>query len=448
MPWRSHSASLASVFHLLFMTSATLAQAPDPNTVYIDSVVALGSGCPRGSTAHSLSPDAHAFTLIFDQYIAVAEPGLAADERSKNCTIAIDLRFPSGWSYSIFGVDFRGFANLEDEMTGTLSATYRVGNHGTRASLDAKFYGPMNQNYLAQDRLDLNGVSWSPCGTTQALNIDTQIKVNGVASGMLTVDSIDGQVEHVYGIQWRRCGARDRSLDGGWFSPQGQPVSIKQNAQNLHLTNRLGLTSEGHLVTPMTVNALDWHLIGSVLDGGGRIQWSNGVAWTREQPLFYDLSGVWYNPAREAVAIQQSGGHLLLTNRYGLLSEGEFSTANTVNALTWQITGQIRNGGNQIQWSNGTTWYRQPPNLPRFQGTWYNAAGDVTSIRQNGRQLSLTNRLGDISSGSLIWIGEFVIQAHEWGITGQVIDSGKRINWSNGVVWFSNRPIEIYWSKS
>src|SRR5262245_51642085 len=98
-----------SYFVLLALAvgGSALALGPDASKVKIHGISYAGSGCPAGSVSQMVSPDAEAFTLLFDSYIAEAGPGVSLANGRKNCQIAVDLRFPSGWSYTIFDVDYR-----------------------------------------------------------------------------------------------------------------------------------------------------------------------------------------------------------------------------------------------------------------------------------------------------------------------------------------------------
>lgn len=78
-------------------------------------------------------------------------------------------------------------------------------------------------------------------------------------------------------------------------------------------------------------------------------------------PVNVNLAGMWYTDANHSGAttyINPNG-----PNQYRLINEqGRRSTAyvegNRVFAPQWNVTGVIRNNGNQIAWSNGTHWFR------------------------------------------------------------------------------------------
>lgn len=182
-------------------------ESPNPNQVRIVKIIYAGSGCPAGTVSELLAPDAKAFTLLFDSYLAEAGPGIALSKSRANCQIAVDLRFPQGYSFSLFDVDYRGYANLERGTTGLQKTTYYFAGQSQAPSLQSLFRGPYDNDYHVRDTLALSAVAWSPCGMTRALNLNTQVRVAAPRGrqAAMTLDSVDGQLTHIYGIRWRRC---------------------------------------------------------------------------------------------------------------------------------------------------------------------------------------------------------------------------------------------------
>lgn len=180
---------------------------PNPNQVQIQKIIYAGSGCPAGTVSELLAPDAKAFTLLFDSYVAEAGPEIPLSRSRVNCQIAVDLRFPQGWSYTLFDVDYRGYANLQSGTTGLQKTTYYFQGQRSAPSMQSLFRGPFNNDYHVKDTLGISAVAWSPCGMTRALNLNTQVRVTAPSGrqAVMTLDSIDGELTHIYGIRWRRC---------------------------------------------------------------------------------------------------------------------------------------------------------------------------------------------------------------------------------------------------
>ncbi|CAG8975724.1 hypothetical protein HYALB_00009131 [Hymenoscyphus albidus] len=202
---------------LLTLASAALAAprvetrqttTPPPHQVTVSGITTSGSGCPQGSVGQFLSADRTVFTLIFDSYIAQIGPGIAAAESRKFCQINLNLHYPQGFQYSIMKTLYRGFANLDKGVTGSQEATYYFSGQPTQVSTKSTFTGPLLQDYKVEDDLTLTSTIWSPCGADLPINIKTSVNlvasVKG-AQGVLTDDSVDGNVTMVTGVRWRSC---------------------------------------------------------------------------------------------------------------------------------------------------------------------------------------------------------------------------------------------------
>lgn len=186
----------------LASVGALKAASAEPLDVKIEQFTYAGSGCPGGSVGASISDDRDSLIVLFDSFIAKVPPG--SFDR-KNCQLAVKLRFDPAWSFTIFRVDYRGFAALKAGAFGQEKSTYffqGVPPAGD-ASAQTTLYGPFLGDYARSDNLGL--LLWSPCGgTSQTLVINSQVRVQGTEAQM-TVDSIAGKVVHVYDFRWRKC---------------------------------------------------------------------------------------------------------------------------------------------------------------------------------------------------------------------------------------------------
>src|SRR5262245_46597412 len=80
---------------------------PNPSGAYFASVTANGTGCSAGTWDAAISPDGKAFTVTFSSYEAILNPGSAF--AIKDCNLAIDLRSPSGLSFSVGSFHYQGY---------------------------------------------------------------------------------------------------------------------------------------------------------------------------------------------------------------------------------------------------------------------------------------------------------------------------------------------------
>lgn len=198
---------LVAAASALLVSGSLFAQAPD--TVQIRNIMYNGSGCPIGSVAQNIAPDNKAFTLTFSDYIAEIGPGVPLSAARKNCQLTVDLHFPAGWQFAVATFDYRGYVTLDPRVSATQSSAYYFQGQGQTGRFSSTYAGPIDRDYQFRDTIGLASVVWSPCGASRALNINTQVHLNNRAnrngSGLITTDSIDGQIVHKYGLMWRRC---------------------------------------------------------------------------------------------------------------------------------------------------------------------------------------------------------------------------------------------------
>lgn len=204
--------SLASfIFSSLILTGLALAQsAPNPNQVHIQRITYAGPGCRQGTVTGNIAFDAKAFTLVFNDFIAEIGPGVPGGERATNCRVTLDIRIPNGWTYTLFDVDYRGFAFLEEGVSANLRSKYFFqASPNSFVQRSKSFEGYLSDNFSERNTLGIESLEWSRCGRQRALNIETEISLQNSSYpenyGLITVDSIDGQFTQVFGIRWARC---------------------------------------------------------------------------------------------------------------------------------------------------------------------------------------------------------------------------------------------------
>jgi hypothetical protein len=190
---------LASLF-------ASLAFAQDPNDISLGEPGYGGNGCPAGSVSATLSPDAKALSMLFDQYIVEAggETGKSFDRKS--CNIAIPVHVPQGLSISIITIDYRGYNNLPTGARSEFNVEYFFA--GTRGpTFRRTFNGVLDEDYTIRNELTAQAVVWSECGVDVNLRTNSSIRVNTRANrqALATVDSEDVSAAIVYQLQWRPC---------------------------------------------------------------------------------------------------------------------------------------------------------------------------------------------------------------------------------------------------
>ena len=183
------------------------AAVPNPNEVYLESISYGGTGCPQGSVGTSFSDDRTVFTLIFDQFVASAGPGVPATESRKACQLFIRLHVPPGFTYAVHTFNYRGYVQLPDGATAEQQSTYYFfPSDGPQRSAGTWFRGPVARDYLVTDVL-ANAAWWPFCGGSSPLVVDSQVRLNVPDSqpGQLTVSSLDGKARTILSLSYRPC---------------------------------------------------------------------------------------------------------------------------------------------------------------------------------------------------------------------------------------------------
>lgn len=166
-----------------------------------------GTGCPAGSAAAALSPDASSLSMLFDRYVVEAGGTTGRDTDRKNCNIAVPVHVPQGLSVSIFKVDYRGFNSLPYGASSQFNVEYFfAGRRGP--SYEKRFYGQVADNYILSNSLQATSVIWSACGQDVILRVNSSmfVRTNGQRmQSMSTVDSADFDAGLVYHLAWRKC---------------------------------------------------------------------------------------------------------------------------------------------------------------------------------------------------------------------------------------------------
>ncbi len=191
---------------LAFAPAAANAAPSQPPYYTVSLVTANGSGCPPGSAAVS-QVNSTEFTVTYSQYNAFAGGGLSPTLRRLNCQLNVLVGIPSGWTYGILGVDYRGYAYLDNGARGTLAADYYFAGQPITQHQQHSIYGPKDYNYTFSDYAGV--VSWAPCHFNATLNINTSVRVTpGFSNSFaneLTMDSSDLHLGTLYHIGFRQC---------------------------------------------------------------------------------------------------------------------------------------------------------------------------------------------------------------------------------------------------
>lgn len=166
-----------------------------------------GTGCPAGSAAVAISPDAQALSILFDSFVVEAGGFTGKSMDRKTCNIAVPVHVPQGYSVSIFQIDYRGFNSLPYGAYSRFNVEYFfAGSRGP--DYERTFNGRIESDYLIRNAISASAVAWSRCGESVILRANTGMLVRTNSrreDAMATVDSADIRAGLVFNLQWRRC---------------------------------------------------------------------------------------------------------------------------------------------------------------------------------------------------------------------------------------------------
>ena len=184
---------------------------PPTDRIVIDVVTVNGTGCPAGSAAVAVSPDNTAFTVTYSSYMALVGVGATAIDWRKNCQLNIVVHVPSGFTYAISKVDYRGFASIAAGASAIERANYYFQGQSQTVYSSHTFAGPWGDDWQTTDEVQLASLVWAPCGGLRNLNINTELRAMAGTSdatkttSFISMDSTDGAIDTIYHFAWAHC---------------------------------------------------------------------------------------------------------------------------------------------------------------------------------------------------------------------------------------------------
>lgn len=176
-----------------------VAQGPNTNEPYIQSISYGGTGCPQGTVGQSFSNNRLDATLIFDQFVAHMGAGVPITEATKNCQINVNLNVPPTPSTACLTAEYRGYVQLGASNTATQNAVY-YGQGEVITDSTTPYSGPQARDYVDRDRM---GLVLQGSNSGFPLNINSQIRVEGTGSAQATTDSLS------FGLRQHGCDPDD-----------------------------------------------------------------------------------------------------------------------------------------------------------------------------------------------------------------------------------------------
>jgi hypothetical protein len=182
---------------------------PPAGTITIDGVVASGSSCRPGTTALAISPDRTAFTITYSEFLAQVGLGTTPGDSHKKCMLHVSVQTPSGYTYAVSSVDYRGFAQLASGATAVEHGSYQLQGDNTTTEASHTIAGPFDDDWQTSDVA--SGLIYVPCGKQRKLDVTTELQANAGTSDVkkttsfISMDSTDVSIQSTYHFAWKRC---------------------------------------------------------------------------------------------------------------------------------------------------------------------------------------------------------------------------------------------------
>lgn len=196
------------IFLSMIFSSVGFAQ-----SLQIEEVQLTGQGCPQGSVAVQISPDASSFTVLYDRLTLVA--GADTTDASTECKVRIRLKKPLRMGFRIEEVDFRGYVYLDPGVVGAQKVRVTSGNGSDKHALAEFGYerwkGPINENFVLtalRSSEPPTTIDCKPMKEKSVIVLATKLhikKAGGSKVGQITVDSADGRLSQKYRLRWTNC---------------------------------------------------------------------------------------------------------------------------------------------------------------------------------------------------------------------------------------------------
>lgn len=188
-------ASIAAATLLGFSMVSNASASP----VYFKSPIGFaGTGCPAGSIS-VMGENTDTLSVLFDSYDTGFD-SKSGQQRRASCNFAVPIQVPQGYQFSTLTADWQGFA----QGSAQLKRKYFFAGQPDVPWLTDQFNNRSGAEFLKQDTLMHSTTTWSPCGATANLRINSNILSNGSAS-YIAVDTVDLKNKVEFHMQWRKC---------------------------------------------------------------------------------------------------------------------------------------------------------------------------------------------------------------------------------------------------
>jgi hypothetical protein len=178
---------------------------PAAKDIGLQVVTINGTGCPNGTVAVRLAPDATAFSIDF------VDTRVTPTQRDANCQLALRLIPPIDYTYAITRVDYSGESELEGTESGTWSSRFSFQGSPTIGpvwSYTVPNVGGWTDWHTTQV-IPAGSEVYQPCDTRPNLNISGRLRIVTTSTDRGSDSMVDLHNDEgpstVYHLTWAKC---------------------------------------------------------------------------------------------------------------------------------------------------------------------------------------------------------------------------------------------------
>lgn len=192
--------------------SSAYAQSPKAKEVHIETLKAVGDGCPEGTFKTLVTPSnagsksADYFQISYDKFTAKNGKGVPRRERSKYCVLNLNVSFPEGYRFKFDHSSFDGYADLAEGLKAEFETIYREQGK-SKVKTFARMDGPWADDFSVDETGVITNGFYTGCSGSALISIQSTIRIRGSRKleGTVTRDIYSGKLAQQYRLRWQKC---------------------------------------------------------------------------------------------------------------------------------------------------------------------------------------------------------------------------------------------------
>jgi len=174
-----------------------------PLDLIIDSVDIRGNGCPQNSIKAMGEFDQNHLFWLFDEYKALAGGTSNRRMTRKTCNITIGIQVPQNYSIGFYSKVIWGRSEIPKNGTGKVTIKQFLVGQTEGLKKVKTFTNEKMENFHLKIEPDQDNISWTGCGKSTNLRINTNILVKTNSLKEPATISVGGLF--AYHLKFKRC---------------------------------------------------------------------------------------------------------------------------------------------------------------------------------------------------------------------------------------------------